>query len=98
MFEGIFILIGDIISAFVQGISIVFMKVYNLLFGEYNDFFDREVNLSLFSENIIFTTTMYEILVFITITIFLVIILRFLIKGTYKIIKKVFGVIRLWND
>lgn len=95
MFEGIFILIGDIISAFVQGISIVFMKVYNLLFGEYNDFFDREVNLSLFSENIIFTTTMYEILVFITITIFLVIILRFLIKGTYKIIKKVFGVIRL---
>lgn len=94
MFDGIFTILYDIIWA----LSINTVTLINNVFGSFNDgdtLYDLQFNLSLFSESPIISTNLFDIiLLFFTIfySMFFIILLY---KVTKKIIKKVFGVIRL---
>lgn len=95
IFLRIFEIITDIVTDLVMGIVSVFYNANYGYFGEQSDFFERPVNISLFSETPIFTTNMADLLLFITTTIFVVFILRLLWKGTKKFINMIFGVFRV---
>lgn len=94
MFRGIFSLIHSIIDEFVNSINEIFYFIF-LDYG-YNPYIlDETINLSLFSDNVIFSIPLIDLITFITTTILLVIIIKFLIKSTKKFITMVFGVFRV---
>lgn len=95
MFDGIFNLIKQIVFSFVNGIMDIFNSVLiNVDFGSWGSL-DEPLNISLFSDNVILSSTVGEILTLTVTIIFIVITIRFLIKATKKFINVVFGVFRV---